>query len=186
MSIQVASIVPPILTCLVGRRLGANQDHQAHYALRDFAASLIGLVAKKYAKSAQTLKARLARTCLKHFLDPSKPLQTHYGAIMGLRTLGGSEVVRATILPTLKVYETLIREPIEEDGSNKFDAEMVAGALLGALSGLQDDGLMLTNGFSTGDEEQTRTQLSEKVGVLLASRVLDLGRPQLVKAILTA
>ena len=105
---------------------------------------------------------------------------------MGLRTLGGSEIVRATILPTLKTYESLIREAIEEDGANKFDAEMVAGALLGALCCLQEDGLMLTNGFSSGDGEQTRAQLSEKLGGLLASRVLELGRPQLVKAILAA
>ena len=173
------------MTCLVGRRLGSDQDQLAHYPLRNLAASLLGLVSRKYAKSSHTLKPRLARTCLKHFLDPTIPLGANYGAIIGLQAIGGPEVVRALILPNLKEYEVLIREPIEDDLPNKADAEMVVGALLGALRSLEEEGVSLTNGFVNGDSEEIRARLSAKVGELIGSRILGLGRPQLVKTVLS-
>ncbi|KAL8958881.1 MAG: hypothetical protein Q9183_005752, partial [Haloplaca sp. 2 TL-2023] len=70
----IASVIPPVLTCLVGRHLGSSPDRLAHFELRNISAALLGSICKKYAKSSHTLKPRLARTCLKHFLDPTKPL----------------------------------------------------------------------------------------------------------------
>lgn len=176
-----------MLTCLIGRRLGAPADD--HFALRNLSALLIGHLTRKYTKTAHTLKPRLARTCLKHFLDPTKPLGTHYGAIIGLQAIGGPEVVRSLILPNVKVYESVIRDEIEGNGPRKADAERVVEAILVALRTLEeeDGGLfhgMLTNGQGGRGGEESRGKLVETLGEIIGRRVLELGRPGLVRAVL--
>ncbi|KAL8936259.1 MAG: hypothetical protein Q9211_004272 [Gyalolechia sp. 1 TL-2023] len=183
----IGSIVPPVLTCLVGRHLGSSSEPLAHYPLRNIAAALLGSICKKFAKSSHTLKPRLARTCLKHFLDPTKPLGTSYGGIIGLQAIGGTEVVRALILPNVKEYESLIREPLEDDGSpKKAEAEAVLTALVGALQTLEDDTMGMMKGLQNGSDEDPREKLEEKVGSLVAGRVLDMGRPKFAQALLEA
>ncbi|KAL9035300.1 MAG: hypothetical protein Q9214_006646 [Letrouitia sp. 1 TL-2023] len=183
----ISSLISPILTCLVGRRLGSSPDPIAHLPLRNLAAALLDVVCKKYTKSSSTLKPRLARTCLKHFLDPTKPLGANYGGIIGLQAVGGPEVVGTLIVPNLKEYETLIREPLEEEGSPKqAEAEAVVTALVGALQMLEDDVVGLTNGYASEDREDQAQRLSDKVGDLLATRILQMERPTLVKAIIEA
>ena len=179
----IASIVPPVLTCLVSPRLGASSNPLEHYPLRALAASLLGLIAKKYAKSSHILKPRLARTCLKHFLDPNKPFAVHYGAILGIQAVGGREAVRVLIVPNLKDYGKLLQEAIEGGTPAKADAEMTIGAVLGVLEKLEDEaGMNLTNGYSVSEQENTK--LVEKVGGLLSSRIVGLGRPHLVQVLL--
>ncbi|KAI4189268.1 MAG: hypothetical protein L6R41_001589 [Letrouitia leprolyta] len=181
----IGSIVPPVLTCLVGRHLGLSTDPLAHLPVRNIAAALLGSICKKFAKSSHTLKPRLARTCLKHFLDPTKPLGASYGGIIGLQAIGGTEVVRALILPNVKEYESVIREPLEDDGSpKKAEAEAVLTALVGALQTLEDDTMGTMKGLQNGDGEKQRERLEEKVGSLIAGRVMEIGRPKFVKALL--
>lgn len=183
----VASIVPPVLTCLVGRHLGSAPDPLSHHPLRSIAAALLGSLCKKYAKSSHTLKPRLARTCLKHFLDPTKPLGANYGGIIGLEAIGGTEVIRALILPNVKEYESLIREPLEDVGSPKqVEAEAVLTALVGALQVLEEDTVDEMKGLTNGNDEGQRQRLEEKVGPLVAGRVFAMGRPKFVKALLEA
>ncbi|MCJ1475808.1 hypothetical protein MMC13_004472 [Lambiella insularis] len=179
----VASIVPPVLTCLVSPRLGSSSNRLEPYPLRALAASLLGFITQKYAKSSHTLKPRLARTCLKHFLDPNKPFAVHYGAILGLQAVGGREAVRVLVLPNLKDYGKLLQEAIEGNGPAKADAEMAVGAVLGVLERLEEaKGAKMTNGYAVDEQENSR--LVEKVGELLAARILGLGRPHLVQAVL--
>ena len=178
----VASLVPPVLTCLVSPRLGSASNRLEHYPLRSLAASLLGLIAKKYAKSSQTLKPRLARTCLKHFLDPNKPFAVHYGAILGLRAVGGREAVRVLIVPNLKAYGELLQEAINGGSPAKDDAEMAVGAVLGTLESLEEDVVALTNGHSSDDGKEGR--LVEKVGEFIAKRLVATRRLKLVDAIL--
>ena len=132
------------------------------------------------------LKPRLARTCLKNFLDPSKAAPTHYGAILGLQAIGGPEVVRALILPNLKEYDAYIADAIDEtDGtSNAKGGEMVIEALVDALISLEADTVGAVNGMANGHAEETRKEVADKIGDLLAGRVMELGRPKLVRAIL--
>ncbi|MCJ1377740.1 hypothetical protein MMC17_000836 [Xylographa soralifera] len=179
----VAAIVPPVLTCLVSPRLGSSSNRLEHYPLRSLAASLLGLIATKYGKSSHTLKPRLARTCLKHFLDPNKPFAVHYGAILGLQAVGGREAVRVLIVPNLKEYGKLLQEAIEGNTPAKPDAEMAIGAVLGVLEKLEEvSSTRLTNGYSVNDRQNTK--LVERVGELLGSRIVAMGRPHLVQAVL--
>ncbi|KAI4201385.1 MAG: hypothetical protein LQ350_003304 [Teloschistes chrysophthalmus] len=183
----IASVVPPVLTCLVGRRLGSSPDPLSHLPLRNIAAALLGSICKKYGKSSHTLKPRLARTCLKHFLDPTKPLGANYGGIIGLQAVGGSEVVRALILPNVKEYESLLREPwLDESSPKHAEADAVLTALVAALQALEDDSLGLMNGHANVPDEEQRRRLEEKVGSLVAERVFLMNRPRFVRAILDA
>lgn len=185
----VGALVPPILTCLLSPYIGSSSsspNRPEHYALRDLAASLIGHIAKKYAQSSHALKPRLVNSCLKTFLNPLKPFSVHYGAILGLQASGGREVVRVGIVPNLKEYGRLLQEAIEQDLPTKAEAEMVLGALIGVLSDLEKEGVPLVNGYSSGNVEELRGKLDEKVGELIGERVMGLGRPRLVQAILEA
>ena len=181
----VGTLVPPILTCLMSPHIGSSSPNRLEpYSLRDLAASLIGHIAKKYAKSSHALKPRLVNSCLKAFLNPLKPFSVHYGAILGLQASGGKEVVRVGIVPNLKEYSKLLQEAIEQDLPTKADAEMVLGAIMVVLSGLEEEGVALVNGYSNGNVEELRAKLDEKVGELIGERILGTGRPRLVQAIL--
>ncbi|OLY78531.1 Transcription initiation factor TFIID subunit 6 [Smittium mucronatum] len=97
--------MPSLLTCLLGKKL--CKDHsENHWELRDLSASLIGQVVKDYGMSYHTLLQRLARTFLRTLLDPSKPSESHYGAIKGLFILG-QETVRVLLLPNVKAFSAL-------------------------------------------------------------------------------
>ena len=180
----MAALIPPVLTCLIGRHLGSGPDPLEHFTLRDLAASIIGMIAKKYSHSSHTLKPRLARSFLKNFLDPGKPFGTHYGAIIGLHAVGGSDVVRELIVPNLKTYEMLLRDAGTDEGIRKMEAEKVIGVILAVLTFCQDERIPLTNGYSAAAAEELQSQLAEKVGELNASRILESGQMRMACAIL--
>ena len=178
----IASMVPPVLTCLTGRNLGpgaaANVSANAagsspldHFDLRDLAASLLKHLCNKYTKHANNLKPRLARTCLKTFLDPRKTLGAHYGAILGFGAVGGGEVVRSLVIPNLKEYEDVLRGPLSgaEGDIKKAEAEKVVSAILRVLETLAGDDVPMMNGHSSADEDA----LKEKVGEIIAAKVVD-------------
>ncbi len=88
-------------------------------------------------------------------------------------------------MPNLREYGELLQEGLEgSDEGKRKDAESVLGALVEAVKALEGDSMGVMNGFSTGDAEDVKEKLKDKVGSLMAERVLELGRPKLVKAIL--
>ena len=127
--------MPSILTCLIAKRLGDPTKNMAKetYALRDLAASILSLVLEPFAPAYSTLKPRITRSLLRAFLDNKKPFPTHYGAIIGLRVMG-REVVRALILPNLKIYSEHVLQPaltdIQGDTPQKYDANKVLEAVM--------------------------------------------------------
>ncbi|KAI1932844.1 histone H4-like TAF Taf6, SAGA complex subunit [Ophidiomyces ophidiicola] len=180
----VASLIPPVLTCLIGRQLEGGSDPLEHFSLRELAGSLIGMIARKYSHSSHALKPRLARTFLKNFMDPSKPFGTHYGSIIGLHSIGGPDVVRELVIPNLPMYEVVLKDVVGDEGLRKLEAEKVIGALLAVLSTLVDDKGPFTNGLTNGAMETLSNQLREKIGDLLAARITDAGNIRLAQAIL--
>ncbi|RPB18990.1 transcription initiation factor TFIID subunit D5 [Terfezia boudieri ATCC MYA-4762] len=201
----VSSMVPPVLTCLIGKRLGDPNASQgpnlAHFELRDLSASLIALLCKRFGDSTHTLKPRLTRTCLKAFLDPSKPPGTHYGAIKGLHAIGGKESVWVLIIPNLKLYETILKEGLgSEDEMKRIESEMVLKAIVRVLKSLEEeqelvvgangnrpDEMEITNG--DGEEElggALRKRLIARIGEVVAEEVCKSGKKGLALAILDA
>jgi transcription initiation factor TFIID subunit 6 len=171
-----------VLTCLIGRGIpGATSDEiRDQYKLREYSASLIGHIAKKYAKSSQQLKPRLARTFLKYFLDPRKPLDQQYGAIIGLSAVGGPEAVRMLVIPNLKAYNGVLARGQTE---SPLDAEMVVGALVKAVRSIVDEGILLTNGNGAAGDD-LGAEVEEFVGPIVGAQIVRLGDHKLEKAVL--
>lgn len=153
------------------------------FALRDLAASLLGLIAKKYSNSSHTLKPRLARSCLKTFLDPSKPFGAHYGAVIGLHAVGGAEAVRVLIMPNLPTYGNLLKDGMAEESPRRPEAERVLSVLLGVLNTLREGRMALANGHGAMVTDGLRDRLSQKVGEFLAAKISDAGEVDLAHAI---
>lgn len=180
----VAALAPPVLTCLVGRNLGREGDSlKEQYQLRDLAASLAGIIAGKYGATSHELRPRLVRTCLKTFLDPTRSLGEHYGAVSGLTAIGGADGTRALILPNIKNYEWVIRKAQTEFGENDEGVMMIIAAIMKAITGLTEGQTRpLTNGTNgiTGES----TSIEEYLGTIIGSRVVGIGNHELNKNIL--
>lgn len=181
----VASLVPPVLTCLLGHKLGPDtpDDLKAQFQLRDLAASLIGEMSTKYADSSHQLRPRLARTCLKYFLDPSRSSGEHYGAINGISALGGPPAVRSILIPNIKPFEYIITKSINERGQNDESVRMVIAAIIKAITSITDTNSTATNGVN-GAPEDEGPMIEEFLGSVVGSRIVALGDRNLNKVIL--
>ena len=182
----VPSIIPSVLTCLIGKSLGnpAQEGATTHFALRDYAASLLSSMARKHGSSSSTLRPRIARSCLKHWLDSHKPFGTHYGALLGLTAVTGVEGVRALFLPNLKAYDAHLAEGLRNDAKRE-QAEYVVVALTHALERLQEDNFhagMHVNGHPEG--ESLKEQLVDVLGETMGQKVADSGHDRLIRAVL--
>lgn len=135
-------IMPPVITCMVAKRLSASPTED-HWSLRDAAASVLAFIVRRFGGAYPNIQPRITRTLLRAFLDPSRPLPTHYGAIIGLSALG-PRVVRAILLPNLPSYLALLMPELEpaaggEDGGasqlKRHEAQRCFGALQTAAGG---------------------------------------------------
>lgn len=128
------------------------------------------------------LKPRLARTCLKHFLDPTKPLGANYGGIIGLQAIGGAEIIRASVVPNLKEYTSMMKDVLDDETRN-VEGDMVIEALMEALLSLAADTVGVVNGMANGHAVEMKQAVVEKIGNLMAEKVMETGNSRLVKAI---
>ena len=200
----IAYMVPPVLTCCTGKHLGPSA-HQApsnassetlngnnlnghgsnflaHFELRDFAASILSKMCKNYSSSNQSLKPRIARICLKQFLDPHKPLGSHYGALRALLSIAGPDGMKILVLPNLRIYDDVLKEALGDE-SKKAEAERVLALILQSLGGLERPrNTPRVNGV--GNLEALRERLVDKVGEVVAERVIAGGRSQVAQLLL--
>ncbi|XP_027341337.1 transcription initiation factor TFIID subunit 6-like isoform X2 [Abrus precatorius] len=128
-------LMPPIITCVVAKRIG-NRVSDNHWELRNFSANLVASICQRFGHVYHNLQPRVTKTFLHSFLDPSKALPQHYGAIKGIAALG-SRLVRLLILPNLEPYLHLLEPEMQlEKQSNEMkrqEAWQVYGALLDAV-----------------------------------------------------
>ncbi|KAL2754818.1 hypothetical protein ACRALDRAFT_1064613 [Sodiomyces alcalophilus JCM 7366] len=190
------ALAAPVLTCLLSRRLGSDDDPAAprdQYLLREFSASLLGLIARRYAASNHLLRPKLVRTCLKYFMDPDKPPASHFGAITGLAAAGGPEAVRVLVLKYLRPYsQEILHRVRDRNEANGLHFETLTGAIVKAIATLADE-----EGSSSEKKTETpvngegvtaadRTQLVDFLGPILGNRVAELGNKKLVDQVLDA
>lgn len=185
-----SALCAPVLTCLMGRRLGSESGTDAlkeQYQLREVAASLIGQIARKYSTTNKLLRPKLTRSCLKAFLNPTNPPQVWYGAILGLFTAGGPEVIKTIILPNLKSFESTMLQPLQEKGEgSRLDFEMVLGGIIKAIEGMADDDIITMNGVNGGVNHDEARQIRSFLGDIIGDRVVRLGNHQVNQAVLDA
>lgn len=184
----VASIVPPVLTCLLGRRLGTAETNSgvppAHFELRRLASSLLEYVCRRYGRSSQTLKPRVARTLLKHFLDPMQPFGTHYGALIGMLGVIGPDGCSIAVLPNLKSYDSILKGGLADE-TKKPDAEMVVGAIMLVLEQvLHNQGAAAGQNGAANGASDLKARLIDHVGEVIGSKVAETSRPELEQLVL--
>jgi transcription initiation factor TFIID subunit 6 len=127
-------LMPAMLTCLVGKRL-CESPTENHWELRDFAAQLVARICRRYGKEYRDLQPRITKTLLHAFLDPVKPLTTHYGAIVGLGKMGPL-VVQSLLLPNMVAYlNLLLPELTAANPIKRLEANKCYGALLNVAGG---------------------------------------------------
>jgi transcription initiation factor TFIID subunit 6 len=200
----IAYMVPPVLTCCTGKHLGPATAHAApsnassetlngssngnypsslaHFELRDLAASILAAMCSRYAQSNQGLKSRVARTCLKQFLDPNKPLGTHYGALRALLMITSVEGMKMLVLPNLNIYDAVLKEALSDE-SRKPEADRVLAIILQGLDGLERTrGATRMNGV--GNLEGVRDGLTEKVGEIVADRIVASNRSAVAQVVM--
>ena len=91
------------------------------------------------------------------------------------------------IVPNVSEYDRLIlKDAIEGDEGKRKEVAMITEALVEAMSSIEEHSLGQVNGYHSGDNEEVKEKLKAKLGELASIRVLELGRPKLVKAILEA
>jgi transcription initiation factor TFIID subunit 6 len=190
----------PALTCLLGRRLGsddagedANVTRAEQYRLREFSASIVGELARRFSTSNALLRSKLTRTCLKHFLDKDKPPAVTYGAIKGLLAAGGPETIRHIVLDTLKSVDEMILEPLRQaslnNPSTKLEYDTLLMAIVDAVSSISSTTSTITIPYGGAQSrnplpDSEMNALIEYVGPNVAHRVAALRDQGLVKRIL--
>lgn len=96
-------LLPPVLTCLLGKRLCERPETEPHWSLRLDAADICGYICRVWGPAYQTIVPRVTRTLAKTLGDGEKPLSSHYGAIVGLTALGPM-AVQSILIPVLPAY----------------------------------------------------------------------------------
>jgi len=161
----IHALMPCILTLLLAKRIGSNNDDE-HFAVRDFASSLLEHVCKNYGKAYTTLKPRVTRTLLKAFLDSNKPVGTLYGAIIGLKNLG-EEVVRIIILGNLQNWSLIVLDSLKNE-----DKELLKNTIIKSLrvliSNEEED-----NDMDVEINEDEKIKLKKRVGDELAQDIIN-------------
>lgn len=189
----INQLIPPILTCLIGRKLGSgapspSQTTTDHFDLRDLAASILGLLCDKFGSAYQTLRPRVTKTLLKAYLDNKKALATHYGAIIGLTQMG-REVVRVLVLPNAKIYELVLKPELESTNEKRqMEAKKCLDALRRALASVKGEELpdAMLNVVADKSEDEIQATLQERIGTLLTEYILvQEPDPEIVKILLS-
>lgn len=169
----IHALMPCILTLLLAKHIGppiaetstpeAQDQLKSQLAVREFAAILLNHIITVYGLSYTTLSPRVTRTLLRALLDSSKPLGTHYGALLGLKNMG-DEVIKLVLVGNLKMWTNLVLNEIP----NEFEKSILINAVIDVLGQLK-----------IGDDEdevseEIKTKLEERIGGVLAGQILNL------------
>ena len=151
MTPYVAALVPPVLTCLVSRKLGGGRDVSSmpltngtdvemngdrsldillrhlpsHFMLRELAANLLSALMKPaYTSAAPSLKPRLVKALLKHLLSPTiQPTGTYYGALRGLREVLSVDGIRLLLLKCMAQFSGILQEVLGDETETPREKE---------------------------------------------------------------
>lgn len=181
----VHALMPCILTLLLAKRIGtpikeASDDAavlellKGQFAVREFASLLLEHVINAYGSSYSTLKPRVTRTLLRALLDSSKPIGTHYGALLGLEKLG-PEVIKLVLVGNLKVWHKLV---IENSDKSQVEKKLLDDKVLEVLHKLKVDVKEAVSDSDMEVESETisdeiKEKLKERIGEPLAELILE-------------
>lgn len=129
-------MMPPALTCIVGKRLCEDPERDSrHWRLREEASGLVAAILARYASVYHTLLPRTVKTLSKALLGSGEEppcLTSQYGAIVAFSLIGG-HCVETVVLP----HASAIQEAAQKTGG--ACAQMLLNALNNALSKISNN-----------------------------------------------
>lgn len=187
----IHSLMPSVLTLLLAKRLGGTpeKDDEASAveflektnAVRDFAASLLDHILRKFPQVYKSLKPRVTRTLLKTFLDTNRSFGTYYGCLRGVSVLEPESI--RFFLGNLHNWARLV---FEEQGVTVGDAGehtpsrfskqevgQLVEAIVSALVVLKKDLPEVYEGQGEAVSEGDKERLVAKCGVTVAHSILE-------------
>jgi transcription initiation factor TFIID subunit 6 len=108
-------LMPTILSCLLGKNL-CSVYTEDHWGLRNFVAKKLLPKACKMGRDYFDFQTKVIKTLASTFLDITKPIPTHYGAIKGLEALG-EKAVQIVIIPNITGYIKMLNLKKESMGT---------------------------------------------------------------------
>lgn len=177
----VHALMPCILTLLLAKNIGSSVNNlsdeesqemlKRQLVVREFAGILLKHIITVYGSSYSTLKPRVTRTLLRALLDSSKPIGTHFGALLGLKNLG-NEVVKLLLVGNLKMWYSLV----VEEKSNQFEKDILTNSALDCLKELSVKANLSSDDMDEDSEisDDLKEKLIERIGEPLSEKVLDL------------
>jgi len=124
-------LLPSILTCLVGKRL-CRAPSDDHWSLRDYASEIVVNVCSRYAAEYVSLQPRITKTLSDALNDHSKPITTHYGAVVGLSGLG-RHVIEPLLLWMLPKYSAILDDELDDRARHSTMRRIELLKMYGAL-----------------------------------------------------
>lgn len=182
----VHALMPCILTLLLAKRIGppvpdntsdekVTELLKGQFAVREFASLLLEHIINAFGSSYSTLKARVTRTLLRALLDPSKPVGTHYGALIGLEKLK-AEIIKLALVGNLKAWYKLI---IKESDKKQVEKDILKNKVIEILALLKinnkiEDGNEDLEAMEVDDQvpQNIKDKLKERIGDNLADEIL--------------
>ena len=201
-------IMPAVITCVVARTIGGGDSGSGgshdvtkptsqtksgsgapltHWEVRREAALLTAKICALFGSSYATLEERVVRTFFRAFLDPQKPLTTHYGAIVALIALGPN-VIERLVLPNAGVYVEFLaeKETEREAALQKYRAtrsEQQDGTLQATEDGATVSGASLLESLHEVRMCKTALMVAVGEGAREAARSIQAGHRQVIDVV---
>ncbi|XP_064600428.1 TAF6-like RNA polymerase II p300/CBP-associated factor-associated factor 65 kDa subunit 6L [Liolophura sinensis] len=129
-------LVQAVLYCMLEPLAASINPLNDHWFIRDYAARLLAQIIQRWKTPVNQLFQSSLQALKDALHDLAKPSCSHYGAVMGLLSLG-PQVVEDTIIPHLPNYwphlETIMEDSSVANALAKADAHKVYGAILLAV-----------------------------------------------------
>ncbi|XP_072032490.1 TAF6-like RNA polymerase II p300/CBP-associated factor-associated factor 65 kDa subunit 6L [Amphiura filiformis] len=154
----LVQIVSTVMYCILEPLAVSINPHNDHWALRDFAARLLGQIMRSSLESSTRFYHQLIATFQEVLNDPARPLCSHYGAVVGLKALGPKAIEQVLVGQISSYWPTLQQVLDDTSLSNvqvKEDGHKVHGAILSAAVCL-----LKCKQASAGDSNQTSRESS--------------------------
>ena len=107
-------VMPPVLTCLLGKRQGPSD-----FEVREEAATVIAGVCTCFGSVYQNMVPRVVKTIVKTMHDFDKPLICHYGAVCAVACLGVN-AIESMLMPVLPKYKETLGQVVESEEKERF------------------------------------------------------------------
>lgn len=127
-----------ILYCVLEPLTASINPINDHWRLRDYGSRVISLLFRNHSYKFPDFDKYISESILNILLDPTRPLCSHYGAIVTVNALGIDKITSILVPNIAKYYQMSLKTLVEENDNNdnnslKEDAYKVIGLLLNSL-----------------------------------------------------